>query len=164
MTIPPVCCTPDLFAWHGGEVWQLAHADQELDDRALDAHLLDAFDQIRGQMGCAHHLQVGAVRIGIRYDDRRVESAAVDQSDAGCRAIGKLDLGDLGRCLDIHAMVAAESGQRLGDRTHAAANEAPGSLMAVDRADQMMKLDIGSAWIAWSGIDADHATGGVRAL
>ncbi len=150
-----------LFPWHRGEIGQLSHADQQLDDRPLDAHLLDPGDQVGRQVRGAHHAEEGAMGIGIRDDDWRSKASPIGQTNAGRGAIRELDFFDFSRGQNLDTAVPAGVRQRLRDRAHASAHKTPCALVPIDRSNQMMELDIGSARIAWTSVDSDHTPGGI---
>src|SRR5690606_30724573 len=55
------------------------------------------------------------------------------------------------------AVLATGSRERVGDRSHSTRDKAPGALVAVQVAEEVVELDIGGAWRERSGVDADHS-------
>ena len=125
---------------------------------------LDAVRELGREVRLADHAEEGAGGIGVGEDDVGGVAAAVDGAHARRRPVLDLDLGDFAVGGDLDPVLAIEGGDRLRDAAHPAAHEAPGALVAVDAADQVVVLDIRGAGRHGTGVDADHAAGGERRL
>src|SRR5690606_12932308 len=115
--------------------------------------------QVGGQVRLPDQTQVGASGIGIGEDNVGFVAAAIEQPHAPGPAVNDVDFGHLGVGGDLDPVLPVERGQGVGNGAHAAAHKAPGSLVAVNVADQVVVLDVGRARGAGSGVDADDATG-----
>src|SRR5690606_16484993 len=97
--------------------------------------------------------------IGVRENDVGLEPAAIEQPYASGPAVGDVDFGYLGVGGDFDPVFPVKCGEGVGDGAHAATDEAPGALMPVDVADQVVILDVSRAGRTWPGVDPDHAAG-----
>src|SRR5215207_8462103 len=124
----------------------------------------ETFDQLRREVLRAHQTQVRAVRVGVREDYVRLERAAVLEVYAARRTVSHLDPGHLRIRENLDAASLCRRSDGTGHGAHATADEAPGALMSVQAADDVMVFDVGGARGAGTRVRADHTPHAERRL
>ena len=153
---------PNLFAGNSDEVRQLAQTKKHLDDGTLYAPVFHPLNQLLWQVLLPDHAEVGAVRVRIGEDDIGLEVAPVVSMDTARRAVEDLDFSYFGVRQDLGAVRLCGGSEGFSHGAHAAADESPGTLMAVYGAEYVVELHVGGARRAGAGVRADYTPGGER--
>ncbi len=128
-----------------GEPRRGVERDVELARRTARLEGTDALEEIAGQVRLIDMTQEGALDIHVRHDAPRRDLVAVRQDHAGGPAALHDDLLDAAAGANLATRRPERGGERLGDRSHAAARKAPGADRAIHIAHRVMQEDIGRA-------------------
>src|SRR5262249_39984632 len=125
------------FLAQAGELRQAVERDVQLPGRTADLVVLGIAVDVgidRIEIALVHQLEIRALRIGVADDRLAVVLLARLERHANRLAVLDDDLLDLGVDADLDPGSLRRGRDRLADRAHAAAREAPGADLAIDLA------------------------------
>ena len=127
------------------EARQAVEGDVELAGGAAGLEGAHPLQEWLGQLLVLDAGKEGALHVHVGDDAGGVDLLAVVEDDAGGAAVPDADALDAAAGADLAARGAEGGGERLGDRAHPAAGEAPGADVAVDVAHVVVEEDVGRA-------------------
>src|SRR5271157_4502058 len=120
------------LARQAGEVGQCIESEVHLARRAAILVALHLVAKIIAEMFRLDHLQESKIRVNTRRDNRREVLVALRGGDPDGLAVLHKDLRDRGLRLDLDSEFPRRTRYAVGDRSSAAASEAPRAKCAID--------------------------------
>ena len=138
---------------------EAVEGEVDLGDGAPHVDGADVAGELHGEEGRVDELEEGALGVGVREHEVRLDLAAIPEDDAPGAA--PIDADALHRALDLEGRAGCAGGGRqgVGESAHAAPHVGPDTASAVDLAHHVVEEDVAGAGCGGGGPGTDDGVG-----